>query len=120
MAALWLAALTLFMKVAVPAGFMPVFAHGSVRMELCSGYGPERMADMPTPGAGHGKSHGPDQLSPCGFAGHAPPAMAGADPILLATALSFVFAAVFIRRERPRARRVAFLRPHLRGPPAIA
>lgn len=121
MAAGWLVMLALFMKLAVPAGFMPVFAGGSVRIELCSGNGPEMMAGM-ADHADHAGKHRPPGApgEPCGFAGHAPPAMAGADPILLVAAIAFVFAAVFTAPARRRPQAPPFLRPHPRGPPAPA
>lgn len=116
--AAWLVALALVMKVLVPAGYMPVFSHGSIALELCSGYGPEKMA---MPGMDrHGDKPGAPMKDdmPCGFGGHAGGAMAGVDPILLIVALSFIAATVFRRPLVSRLRPIAFLRPPLRGPPA--
>ena len=116
-----LMALALLMKLLIPAGFMPVFDGGAVTVQLCSGFGPERIVVLPGHGAGKGDGHqhGHDQM-PCGFAGHAPSAMALADPILLAAAIALIFAAIYHEPRRLRLAERAWLRPPLRGPPAGA
>lgn len=119
--AMWLIAAALLMKVFVPAGYMPVMAGGSIAIELCSGFGPEKMA-MAMPGMGdhHGKGDRSDRDDmPCGFAGHAPASMAAADPILLVIAITFIVATLFRMPLSWPVRRAEYLRPHLRGPPAI-
>ncbi len=122
----WLAALivaaTLSIRLLVPMGFMPVFADGAVYVELCSGHGVETMAAMP--GMAHDRhdhdGSGKDDPS-CGFSGHAPASMAGADPILIALAVALILATVFrMPGKRAAPPRRGFLRPPLRGPPAIA
>lgn len=120
MLAAWLVAAALLLKALVPTGFMPVVSAGSITIEICSGFGPEKMA-MAMPGmADHGGKH--DQSGkgdmPCGFGGHAPPAFLTVDPTLLALAIVFVIATVFRIALARAARTPAFLRPPLRGPPA--
>lgn len=120
--AAWLIAAALLMKALVPGGFMPVVSAGSITIELCSGFGPEKMT-MAMPGmADHGGKH--DQSGkgemPCGFGGHAPPAFSTVDPILLALAIIFVTATVFRIALASAARTPAFLRPQSRGPPTRA
>ncbi|MEG3146479.1 DUF2946 family protein [Sphingomonas sp. RT2P30] len=113
--------LALAMKVLVPAGFMPVFGAKGVAIVICSGSGPMTatmaMPGMATPGGDHdapGKHE-----APCAFAGLAAPGLGGADIIQLAIALAAIVA--FGVLFTPIARRPiwAFLRPPLRGPPAL-
>ena len=117
----WLLALALLMKLLIPAGFMPVMGDGSITVELCSGYGPERIAvhlgDAADKGDGHRAGH--DQI-PCGFFGHAPASMAMVDPVLLAIAIALIFVAVVHQPCRLALGERPFLRPPLRGPPAAA
>lgn len=120
--AAWLIAAALLMKVLVPAGYMPVVSAGSITIELCSGFGPEKMM-MAMPGMDdhHGQQdHSGKGDMPCGFSGHAPPSLSTADPILLALAIVFVIATVFRIATTSAARAPAFLRPQLRGPPSHA
>ncbi|USI74848.1 hypothetical protein [Sphingomonas morindae] len=137
--ALLLALLALLVKLAVPAGFMIDTSGRLAGLVPCSGYGPEaapqRMAApmaampgmaMPIAAPDHASAphrHGRtgDQAeSPCGFWGHAPAAMALADPIQLARALAFV-RAMGVRRPpaRPAAPPLRW-RPPLRAPPRAA
>lgn len=79
-AAAWLLAATLLMKLLVPAGFMPVAEAGTIRIELCSGYGPVT-ASMPMSAAmpmqmpmgehhgDHDKTQPPCEFSVLGAAG---------------------------------------------------
>lgn len=119
--AVWLIAAAFLMKVLVPAGYMPVMSRGAIFIELCSGFGPEKMA-MAMPGMGdhHGKSdHSQRDEMPCGSAGHAPASMAALDPpVLLVIAIALVAAPLFRIPVLRSARRIGYLRPHLRGPPA--
>ncbi len=118
--ALGLVVLALMMKLLVPAGYMPVISGTSIAIELCSGFGPEKMAvTMPGMDGHHGHADRSNRGdTACGFAGHAPASIAGADPILLAIVLSLIVATVFrmpvFRRDRTR----GHLRPRLRDPPA--
>jgi hypothetical protein len=121
----WAAALlvlALLAKLLVPAGFMPSVAAGGITVELCSGYGVEKVA-MALPGlAGHEKQPGQHGKadSPCTFAGLTAPSLAGADPIILAVAIAFIVATVFRAEAVAAMRSAEHLRPPLRGPPATA
>ena len=121
-AAAWLVFAALLMKVVVPAGFMPVATGRSITMELCSGFGPEKvMAAMPGMGDHKGSpDHSGKGDMPCGFGGHAPPAFSTVDPILLALAIAFIIAAAFLSAPLSRVALPTYLRPPLRGPPTAA
>ena len=117
---MWLIAIALLMKVVAPAGYMPVLTSGRIIIELCSGFGPEKMV-IAMPGMGdHPHKHDrPDRDDmPCGFSGHAPESMTAVDPVLLAIAIAFIVATLFWMPVL-RTARVHYLRPHLRGPPEI-
>ena len=110
------------MKIAVPGGYMLGTAHGSVTIELCSGFGPQQigtaMPDMDHHAAKHG---GHDKsVTPCGFAALAAPSLAAADPVLLAAAIIFVLTALFLTAMPPVIGTRPYIRPPLRGPPASA
>jgi hypothetical protein len=117
-----LIALALLMKLLVPAGFMPSVASGKITIELCSGFGVQKvemalpgMADHQPAPADHGKAD-----SPCTFSGLTAQALAAADPIILAVGLAFILATVFRKAAVVLPRLPGHLRPPLRGPPAIA
>ncbi|MHA6718605.1 DUF2946 family protein [Sphingomonas sp. RS6] len=119
----WLAALlvaaALLVRVAVPAGFMPVAdTNGSLRLAYCSGYGPAPSVAATM----QGMSHEPGEMqmkSPCAFADLTLALIGGADPVQLAALLLFVLAAgLTLALPRPP-RAPARLRPPLRAPPLI-
>ena len=118
----WLVGLALLMRMAVPAGYMPMFSGGTVTIELCSGHGPMRTA-MAMPGMADHRDkkseHGKGEL-PCGFSGLSTPSLAGATAILLALAIAFIIATVFLAVPPRRVALPTYLRPPLRGPPATA
>jgi len=117
--ALLLFAAAMLVKALVPAGYMPVVAGHSISLALCSGFGPEKMA-MSMPGMQRHRGdadHSGRSDMPCGFAGHAAPSMAGADPVLLVLAVAYVVATLFRIPIAGRSYRFSYLRPHPRGPP---
>lgn len=119
--AAWLVAAALLMKVLVPAGFMPVVSAGSITIELCSGYGPQKLT-VAMPGMHH-QQHKPDHQGkemPCGFSGLSAPSLAATDPLLLGVAIAFIIATIFLIATPNAVRTPAFLRPPLRGPPTRA
>ncbi|WP_323133420.1 DUF2946 family protein [Sphingobium soli] len=115
-------AFALMMKIVMPAGFMPTVSNGQIVVSICSGTGPMTMV-MTIPGLEHGKSEGDGHQGkaeqPCAFSGLSAPSLAAADPILLAGAILFVLTL----GTRPQVLRIStappYLRPPLRGPPAI-
>ena len=122
--AAWLVAAALMMKVLVPSGYMlGTSTAGSITIELCSGYGPQKMI-VAMPGMAHHPDkkgeHGKAEM-PCAFSGLSAPSLAGADPLLLAVAIAFVIFTVFRIATRPALPGTpSYLRPPLRGPPAHA
>ena len=106
------------MRMLVPAGLMPTMEHGRIVVCLCSGSGPATMIieiDKDT----HDASHDGEADTPCAFAGLGSPALAGADPVLLAIAT--VFAMLLVARAVvPLVAAPLRLRPRLRGPPLTA
>lgn len=115
-------ALALILKIAVPAGFMPTVSEGQIVISVCSGMGETTMA-ITIPGLKNGKSDGGSPHSkidqPCAFAGLSAPSLAAADPILLAAAILFVLALGMRPLLLPAASASPYLRPPLRGPPAV-
>ena len=119
----WLLVTVAFaMKLLVPAGFMPVVGAHGVEIVICSGNGPMSMI-MAVPGkAGQ---HGDDQGgsakhdAPCAFSGLAAPGLGGADGIQLAIAIAAIMALGLLFTPRAQPHQWAFVRPHLRGPPAL-
>ena len=119
--AVWLVAAALAMKLLVPGGYMPMVSAGSITLELCSGYEPQKMAmAMAMPGMagehGHEDGHGKVEM-PCAFGGLAMAGLAGADPILLIVAIAFIMALGFLVTPKPPLGRTNHLRPPSQGPP---
>jgi hypothetical protein len=118
----WLIAVALLMDLLVPAGFMPVASGASIRIELCSGHGPEKTS-MKMPGMDpHSSQHhhsGKDPM-PCGFSGSAAPSLTIVDPILPVMAIILIVAALFRISTGAAPGTPAFLRPPLRGPPVTS
>lgn len=115
-------ALALAMKLAVPAGFMPTMADGRIVVAVCSGAGSTTMI-VEIPGLKHERGDtggGAKHEPPCAFAGLSMPALAGADPVLLAIAILFVMAMALRPVAALRVVQPQFLRPPLRAPPATA
>ena len=107
-------AAALLLRVLVPTGFMPSIADGQLTVSICTGYGAKQV-QIAVPGKEHGSV-----ASPCAFADLSLPLMAGADPIQLAAALAFVLALALLLAVALPGRRIAHLRPPLRGPPTVA
>lgn len=125
----WLAALlvifALSLKMVVPTGFMLDTSGGTISVVMCSGTGPMKMMSMAEPGMAKpdmnkSQKDGHKSEQPCAFSGLSAPSLAAADPILLALAISFIIATVFRRAHQQLIGAPSFLRPPLRGPPAIS
>lgn len=114
--------LALMMKIIMPTGFMPSVSNGQIVVSICSGTGPITMV-MTIPGLEHRKSEGDGHQGeagqPCAFSGLSAPLLAAVDPILLAAAILFVVALGMRSLALPAATAPPYLRPPLRGPPAI-
>lgn len=106
----------LMLRLAVPAGFMPVLHHGQLTLTICSGYG---AAASRAPGLHHGQGE-PGADNSCAFADLALPLIGGADPVQLAAALLFIVAAALFFAAALPPRAGLRLRPPLRGPPLPA
>ena len=126
-AAFLLLGLALAMKALVPAGTMASAEAKVLTIRLCNDAqlaaattaAPPRMLAIPMkhgdPSARHAKAEGTCPYSALSLA-----SLAGADPALLALALLFILASGFAPLAAPAPRRIAHLRPPLRGPPAFA
>jgi hypothetical protein len=119
MAAL-LIALTLAMKALVPAGFMLGSDSRVITVQICADALGQQITQKIVLPSNHSGDDKAKSDSPCHFTalGHA--MLGGADPVLLALALVFILALGFAPVRAPAPRRIAFLRPPLRGPPALS
>ena len=120
--AVWLIAAALLMKVLVPTGYMASTSAGSIVIEICTGYGPQKMV-MAMPGMEHHQDKKRDHGkagAPCAFSGLSAPSLAAADPLVLALAFAFIMAGVFRLAIAGAVATPAFLRPPSRGPPALS
>ncbi|MDK2769824.1 MAG: hypothetical protein KYX69_19145 [Sphingomonas sp.] len=115
-----LIALALAMKLAVPAGFMPVERAGKIVVMVCTGMGQQRLEidvpGMPVKQDGATRAAG----QPCAFAGLGLDMLSGVDLVLLAAALAFILALGFVGVAVVRVDRGRQLWPPMRGPPLIS
>lgn len=120
-----LLALALLVKALVPTGFM-ISASGErfLTVTICadaSGVPQQMQIAIPAKdGAGSDHSEADDTSQPCAFSGLGHSALGGADPLLLAAALAFILLVGFAPHRTLPAREIPFLRPPLRGPPALS
>lgn len=121
--AIALAVCALAIKAAVPAGYM-VGQHGTVlTIEICadaSGGALTKQIVIPSSGQKSDRSDHAKAQQTCPFGTLAQGALAGADPVLLALAIAFILALGFAAAPSAPLKRIAFLRPPLRGPPLHA
>ncbi len=119
-----LVALALAVKAVVPAGFM-LSAGGDrfLTVTICSaGIDTPRQMQIAIPGKqGAGGDHldAAAKATHCAFSGLGHSASGGADPLLLAAALSFILLLGIAPPPALPRREISFLRPQLRGPPAL-
>ena len=109
----------LCLKALVPAGMMIAANASAITVEICadaSGHDAPRKLAIPMKGAPVGSA----ATGECPFAGLATPALPAVDPALLGLALVFILASGFAPVRTVALRSRAYLRPPLRGPPAIA
>ena len=115
----------LMLRLAVPAGFMPVLDQGRPALAMCSGYGTiASQAAAPAGSATSPQEHHhqdePKADGSCAFADMSVSMIGGADSVQLAGALLFILtAALFFAAVLPP-RAALRLRPPLRGPPLPA
>ena len=119
--AVWLAGAALMMKVLVPAGFMPTVSSGAILVQLCSGQGLQTaMLEIPGQSGDHDPADHTQAEMPCAFSGLSSPALAAADPVLLALAIAFILAMGFLDVSFVLPAASPFLRPPPIGPPTAA
>lgn len=122
--ALAMAALALLLKALVPAGYMLAAGDRVLTVEICadpSGTRMTRQIIVPSDGTGHdmpAKDAKADGA--CAYSGLSMASLGGADPVLLAAAIAFILLLGLSPVALPRPARQAYLRPPLRGPPALA
>lgn len=111
----------LAMKIAVPAGYM-LGQHGKVlTVEICAdASGAKVTKQIVVPSSHQGKPVETKTAETCPYAALGFPALGGADLALLALALAFILALGLAPAPSAPLRRIPFLRPPLRGPPAFA
>jgi hypothetical protein len=108
--------LSLFVRLLVPAGYMPAVSGHIITIEICSGQGPMQ-AEMVMPGMTKHQKHGAKEEMPCGFGGLSMPSTAGAPPALLSLAIAFIVTAAYRSVTPTRAASRLTLRPPPTGPP---
>ncbi|RVU05815.1 hypothetical protein EOE18_07500 [Novosphingobium umbonatum] len=113
-----LVALALCVKALVPTGYMLGTDTRTITVQICAdSLGRQIIKQIEI---GHKDSQKAKPDTSCAFSGLHHAAMGGADPILLALALLFILALGFAPWHAPLHKRLAYLRPPLRGPPARA
>ena len=116
------AILSLCVKAALPAGFMPVASPDRmVVIAICSaGTGIAQAVELAVPMKDSGEAEDGGAAPHCAFAGLAKMGLDGADALPVLLALLFALLLGFAPLPRPVLRRGAKLRPPLRGPPTRA
>lgn len=119
MAAL-LVALALCMKALIPAGYMLGDGTRLLTVQICAdSLGHTITTQIAVGKKDHGAGKGKAD-APCAFTALTHAALGEADPIQLALALLFLLTLAFAPLLPAAPRRIAHLRPPLRGPPALA
>jgi len=92
--------------------------HDMAGMHHDVGMADDMAGDHAQHNAGHKHSGGEKHADmPCVFSGLSAPVLAGADPLLLAAAIAFLFVAALVARAQLPLRRIFFLRPPAQAPP---
>ncbi len=135
--AVLLCAAALLLKLIVPTGYMIGAVQGHAAIILCPSGGPmPQVAPTAHDGmamAGHervreagnahpaGHSDGSHAREmPCAFAGLAAAGLAATDPVQLALLIAFVMVVARVQLALPGLHAAPYLRPPLRGPPALS
>lgn len=121
-AALLVVMAALCMKIVVPTGFMIGQESKVLTVQLCNdGLGHAETIKIAIPMKGDpSDSSGKQGKGDCPFSSLSAPSMAGANPALLALAVAFILALGFAPARTAFTKRASYLRPPLRGPPALA
>jgi hypothetical protein len=120
--AIWLVALALCMKIMVPSGFMVGMGAESLSITICDGRGPEQTRQINLPQSGHSHDNPAEQgkmSDACPYAALGMAALSGTPAMLLVVALAFIMARGTWPPVVPQPALRFFLRPPLRGPPAL-
>lgn len=118
-----LVALALFVKAIVPSGYMIGSGERILTIQICDpslGHGASQKIAIPMKPGGDGADKAAKIQGDCAFSSLSMVSLAGADPLLLAIAFAFILTLGFAPAPVPAGPRTPFLRPHLRGPPALA
>ena len=111
-------------KAAIPAGFMISASPDTVlTVTICSDASNGlKQAQIVIPGKDRGSEHhdGAKKGEHCAFSGATKVALGGADATLLSLAFAFILALGLAPLQRLPFRQFSYLRPPLRGPPAVA
>lgn len=115
-----LIALALCMKTLIPAGYMLGSESRVLTVQICADSLRHEITKQIAVGQkDHGTNKGKTD-APCAFTALTHGVLGGAGPIQLALALLFILALAFAPHLPAAPKRVHFLRPPLRGPPALA
>ena len=113
------ALLSLCLRLMAPVGWMPMASDTGIMFTLCAGNGAQQVAV-----GNDSKPAAPDastaHAGPCAFSGMGTPALPDVPPIV-ALQIFLLFVALGLAAARPlRLAAAGWLRPPLRGPPALA
>jgi hypothetical protein len=120
--ALLVVMVALCLKIVVPTGFMIGPNSKVLTVQICDepfGNHAVKQIVIPMKDGGSDSDHRQGK-GECPFASISMASMTGAAPSLLALALAFILALGFAPAPIPHPKRVHYLRPPLRGPPALA
>ncbi len=111
----------LCMKVVVPTGFMIGQNSKVLTVQICDdAFSNHAVKQIVIPMKGEpSDSSGKQGKGDCPFSSLSMASMTGADPALLALALAFILALSFAPARTSHPKRISYLRPPLRGPPAL-
>lgn len=110
----------LFLKAAIPNGFMVESGSKTISVLMChdaSGATGAREIVVPLKNTSNGDLNKAAK-GECPYASFSMASLSGADPALLLQELAFIIALGFLPLQLTLSKRAAFLRPPLRGPPA--
>lgn len=121
--AIFLVTVMLCMKAAIPTGYMIVQDAKVLTVQICADATGQLMTTqiaVPMEGksGGQQKDHGKGE-GICPYSALSMASTAGVDAILLAIAIALILAIGFAPLLRSPGWRIAYLRPPLRGPPAL-